>query len=265
MENQSHDLFSGAQAPYILRNQSFEGKLEVDRSVVARSYYDLAKVHYDKASLKKAQKKFTLALQYMDFPRDIFLGLKAYGFLIRIASEMQQDGLVQDYVAKAEELTQGLTSVLGSLNAEYFYNVAAIYNYKGDFTNAKINYLLACRRAKEENEPELLAKCLLSTARVCLSLNELADSHDYLKQLEQLLTIIDKDYVAGSMHFLMGRVLLAQGKNDLAIQSFDKANHSLKVKKSWNMLAKFFSIKAVLIKILVSLVRPLISSNSLQI
>lgn len=238
MQNQTHELFAGAQAPFILRDQEVASKLDVDRSIVARSFYDLAKVHYDKASLKKAQKKFTLSLQYMDFPRDIYLGLKTYGFLIRIASELQQDSLVQDYVAKAEGLAQALTSVLGSLNAEYFYNVASIYNYKGDFSSAKSNYLLACRRAKEENEPELLAKCLLSTARICLSLNELAESLDYLKQLEQLLTIIDKDYVAGSMHFLLGRVYLAMGKNDLAIQSFDKANLCMKVKKSWNMLGQ---------------------------
>ncbi len=228
-------LFSGAQAPYILKDQSVEGKVDIDRAVVARSFYDLGKVHYDKAALKKAHKKFLAALGYMDFPRDVYLGLKAYGFLIRIASELQQDQLLHEYILKAEELTKSLTSVLPHLNAEYFYNIAAIDNYRGNFSNAKNHYLLACKKAKEENEPELLAKCLLSTARVCLSQNEYAESQDFLKQLEQLLKIIDKDYVAGLMHFLMGRVHLALGRNDQAITCFDRANESMKVKKCWNM------------------------------
>ncbi len=231
-------LFSGAQAPFILRDTTLEGKVQIDRAVVARSYYDLAKVHYDKAALKKAQKKFLSSLEYMDFPRDVYLGLKTYGFLIRIASEQQQDQQVQDYIKKAEELAQSLTSILPSLNAEYFYNLASIANYRGNFISAKEHYLLACKKAKEENEPELLTKCLLSTARVCFSQNELHEAQDYLKQLEQLLKIIDKDYVAGSMYFLHGRVYLAMGKNDLAIKFFDQANESMKNKKCWNMLGQ---------------------------
>ncbi len=232
------EILSGTQAPFILKSHDQEVGVELDRSKIARSFYDLGKVYYDQAALHKAHANFEKARSYLEYPRDVFLGLKTYGFLIRIASELLLDDAAGQYVAEAEELTESLTSVLGSLNAEYFYNVGSIYNYKGDFPNAKKNFLLACKMAKEENEPELLAKCLLSVSRVSLSLNECQDCQEHLTQLEQLLTIIEKDYISGSMNFFLGRLHLTLGKNDLALKFFDKANDRMRIKKSWNMLGQ---------------------------
>ncbi|MCK5882194.1 MAG: helix-turn-helix domain-containing protein [Bacteriovoracaceae bacterium] len=235
MTIENREILIGAQAPFILKSQDLEFDSSIDRSKIARSFYDLGKVYYDKAALGKAHMNFEKALGHLEYPRDVFLGLKTYGFLIRIASELLLDEKASEYVSKAESLTESFASVLGSLNAECFYNIGAICNYKGDFASAKKNYLLACKFAKEENEPELLAKCLLSVSRVSLSLNELPDCQEHLTQLGQLLTIIEKDYISGSMNFFLGRLNLTLGKNDLAIKYFDKANDRMRIKKSWNM------------------------------
>lgn len=238
MTTQNLELHFGTQTPFIIQSHEKSEISELERSKIARSYYDLGKVYYDKASLNKANECFSKAVKFLDYPRDVFLGLKTYGFLIRITSELLLNEKTNEYVAESEELTDSLTSILGSLNAEYFYNVGSICNYKGNFEEAKKNFLLACKMAKEENEPELLAKCLLSVSRVSLSLNELGECQEYLTQLKQLLTIIDKDYIIGSMNFFFGRLNLLLGKNDLAIKYFDIANNCMKLKKSWNMLGQ---------------------------
>ena len=167
---------------------------------IGKSHYQLAKVFYDKSDLIEAEKNFLAALKYTETPGDIFSMLKILGFLIRIASEKLEDEKAVSYITQAEELIEQLTNVLGSLNSEYFYNLGLIKNYSGSFSEAKENFLIAYKKSKEENEPELLAKCLLALAILFYNNREFKTSLDYLAQLEELLKILNKTYLQGAMY-----------------------------------------------------------------
>lgn len=211
-----------------------EGRPVILREV-GRSHYKLAKIYYDKSDLVASDEHFLKALEYTELPYDFFSILKIYGFLIRSASEQLDDEKAFKYIKIAEKLIDDASTTLGSLNAEYFYNLAIIKNYGGKFVEAKENFLLAYKKSKEENEPELLAKCLLAMAILLNNLGDPTASLDYLIQLEQLLSIINKTYLKGAMYYTYSKIFLEQRDFDKAISYLSKANKELQDKKCWNL------------------------------
>ena len=220
-------------------NLSNEDLMNMDQAAsryeIGRSFYQLGKLHYDKSDLVKAEENFIKAYQCTEKPRDIFSIFKILGFLIRIASEKLEDDKAATYIHEAERLVGELGTTLGSLNAEYFYNVGTINTYKGDFDEAKINYELAYKKSKEENEPELLAKTLLALAVNGYNRKDNEKCLDYLNQLGQLLKIINKNYLTGAMYFYSAKAFLEMDMHDKALQFFKFANEALQEKKCWNL------------------------------
>ncbi len=208
----------------------------IDNQVeVGRSFYLLAKLYYDKSDLSLAKNNFDKALELLSPPRDSFLILKTLGFLIRISSEMQNTQDAGRYIQLAESVLDGLAKTLGSLNAEYFYHLGTVKNYQGKFDEAEVNFSLAERKSKEENEPELLSKCLLAQSMNYFYRKNFDAAISYLTQLNQLLRIIERSYLLGSMYMFSGKVYLAIGQYERALESFKMANISLRNKKCWNL------------------------------
>jgi tetratricopeptide (TPR) repeat protein len=208
----------------------------LSRREIGKAHYRLAKIHYDKSDLVLAEQYFKSALSVCERPGDIYSMFKMLGFLIRIASEKLEDDKAQKYILEAENLVEELPRLLGSLTAEYFFNIGIVKNYRGLFHEAKENFNLAYNKSKEENEPELLAKCLLSLATNSFNTKDFEGAREYLIQLEQLLKIIKKTYLKGSMYLLSGKIYLELGQYQLAIENFQRANESLQTKKCWNLL-----------------------------
>lgn len=206
----------------------------IESDEIGRSFYRLAKVHYDKADLSRAQELFLKSIQYATKPRDAFYIFKTLGFLIRIASEQLDDVKANFYIAECEGLQEELAASLGTLNCEFLYNQGVLHNYRGEFLRSREYFQLTYRKAKEEHEPELLAKCLYALAANCLHLSEFDRALDCLLELEQLLKIVDKSYLRGSMNMLLGQVYSAQGRFDLALANYEDANRFLQEKKCWN-------------------------------
>jgi len=207
----------------------------VNQYEIGRAFYQLGKLHYDKSDLFKAEKNFIKAYQCTEKPRDTFSILKILGFLIRIASEKLEDDKANTYIKEAEVIVEDLTAELGSLNAEYFYNVGTLKTYKGDFEDARMNYELSYKKSKEENEPELLAKTLLALAVNGYNLKNFERSLDYLNQLNQLLKIIKKNYLSGAMFLFSAKVLTEMDMYEKALEHFSLANQVLQDKKCWNL------------------------------
>jgi len=202
---------------------------------VGRSFYQLGKIYYDKADLNKAEENFLKAIKCTEKPRDTFSIFKILGFLIRIASEKLEDEKAQSYIKQAEDLVEELTTVLGSLNSEYFYNVGIVKNYSGNFEEAKDNFEIAYKKSKEENEPELLAKTLLALAINCYNRKDFDGALDFLNQLNQLLKIIKKHYLCGAMYLFSAKIYLEMDLHEKALEFFTKANRTLQEKKCWNL------------------------------
>jgi len=206
-----------------------------DQHEIGRAFYQLGKIHYDKSDLLEAEANFEKALSCASQPKDLFSVLKMLGFLIRINSEKLNDDRAQSYIIKAEESLELLGQTLGSLNAEYFYNAGIISNYRGDFVAAKENFNLAYKKSKESNEPDLLAKTLLALATNAYNRSEYDEALDLLGQLNQLLTIINKDYLSGAMYMFSAKVYLELSQTDNALKFFKEANNILHRKKCWNL------------------------------
>jgi tetratricopeptide (TPR) repeat protein len=221
---------------------------KINQYEIGRSFYQLGKLHYDKADLQNAEKNFIKAYQCTERPRDTFSILKILGFLIRIASEKLEDDKATTYIKEAEVIVEEITTALGSLNAEYFYNVGTLKTYKGDFEEAKMNYELAYKKSKEENEPELLAKTLLALAVNGYNLKNFEQSLDYLNQLNQLLKIIKKNYLSGAMFLFSAKVLTEMEMQDKALEHFSLANQVLQDKKCWNLYGYVLLGKGIVYK-----------------
>lgn len=202
---------------------------------IGRSFYQLGKLHYDKSDLDAAEENFLKSLKCAERPRDIFSIFKILGFLIRISSEKLDDEKATAYIAHAEELVDDLTKVLGSLNAEYFYNVGIVKNYSGKFQEAYDNFQFAYKKSKEENEPDILAKTLLALSNNCYNRKDYKGALDYLSQLNQLLAIIKKDYLSGAMYLFSAKVYLEVEDFENSLKFFKLANETLQTKKCWNL------------------------------
>lgn len=206
-------------------------------AVQKQGLYRLAKIYYDKSDLEKAEKYFIKAAALADIPKDAFALFKIYGFLIRIYSERLEPAKAESIIKASEELIEKLAQSLGSLNAEYFYNLGVIQNYRGLFAEARDSFLLAYKKSQEENDAEVLAKSLHSLASGHLHNKDYSLSLSYLGQLEEVLKILRKNYIAGSMFHLYGNIFLELSEYDKALQFFQKANRALMNKNSWNLLS----------------------------
>lgn len=218
------------------------------KRVIGQSHYRLAKIYYDKADLSKAEKYFLKALDYSEIPRDSFPMFKIYGFLIRIYSETLNQEEALKYIDLSETLLDSLSTSLGTLNAEFFYNMGVLKTYRSDFNEAKTNFLLAYKKAQEENEPEVQAKSLYALATNFHSVGDHKQALGFLDQLKELLGILKKAYLSGNMHILYGNVYSELGQYVKAEEHYNIAIGILQSKKCWNLFSYILLSKANLFK-----------------
>jgi len=200
---------------------------DVKKSTSAMDQYKLGKIYYDKNDLAAAAKFFQKCLEDSTTQTDTYKQLKILGFLIRISSECLDDSNARSLITKTEILLGQLTIANGPFGAEYYYYVGSLHNYKGEFLEAAESLLVACRKAKEENEPDLLTKCLLSIAINSFNMNAFEKALAYLDELNEILRIVDKSYLRGSMHLYQGRCHLALKDYDKALTFCSKSNEKL--------------------------------------
>jgi tetratricopeptide (TPR) repeat protein len=219
-----------------------------DDQDIGRSFYRLGKIHYDKADLGLARRYFEQALMFAHFPTDAYAVSKTLGFLIRLASEQGDQQNANQYIAASEQVMEKLGQELNSLNAEYFYHLGVVKMYRGLFAEARDYFQLAFKRSKEENEAEVLAKCLLALANHHYHQKELGMALDLLEQLDELLGILQKKYLQGSMDLLKAKVYQEKGEHDLALRFFDAAMEQLARKNCWNLFGYILLGKGVVYK-----------------
>lgn len=228
---------------------------------VGKAYYQLGKVYYDKADLDNAEVNFIKSLECAELPQDNFSVLKILGFLIRIAAEKLETDKATKYISMSESIVDDLSESLGSLTAEYFYYSGLVKSYKGDFDGASLDLNMSYKKSKEENDPDLLAKCLLALANNGLNKAEPEPALDYLIQLDNLLKIINKEYLGGSMHMTFGKVYLAMGDHEKSLEHFKISNETLQSKKCWNLYGYVLLSKGQVHKIAGDFDRALIYYN----
>lgn len=218
------------------------------RREIAEGLYRLGKVHYDKADLKTAEKYFSKALEKSIYPRDSFAMFKCYGFLIRIYSEQLKVEKAEKYILEAQKLVESFQSELGSLNGDYFYNVGMVFTYKGEFEKSLESFKLSYQKAQTENEPELMAKALFAKANSCFNLEDYDQALSFCNQLKELLTILKKEYLEGSMYMLLGNIYKELGQPANANSAFDMAIQLLQRKNCWNLFGYILLGKGIVSK-----------------
>jgi len=229
-----HDIYMARAEVY--QDSDLEGDSAEENKIIGEGYYRMAKVYYDKADLESAEKYFLKALDKTIYPRDSFAMFKCYGFLIRIYSEMLQEEEAQKYILEAEKLVELFQKDLGTLNSHYFYNVGMVATYKGQFEAALENFILSYQKAQKENEPELIAKGLYAMANASFNLEKYKEALNYLNQLDELLKILKKGYLKGSMYMLYGNIYKELEKYENSEESYDHAIEHLQLKNCWNLL-----------------------------
>lgn len=202
---------------------------------LAKSHYNLAKLHYDRADLDNARQFFLKALELSNTLAESFTRFKIYGFLIRIASERLDDHEANEYIKQSERLLDNLSTSLGTLTSEYFYNSGVLATYKGDFKLARESFQLAYKKSNEENDPSLASKTLLALANNYYHEKDFEKALMHLKQLEELLKIINRGYLAGAMYKLFGNIYSELNQTELALKFYKDAMDHLKAKKCWNL------------------------------
>ncbi|MGE3608434.1 MAG: winged helix-turn-helix domain-containing protein [Bacteriovoracaceae bacterium] len=220
----------------LAKDDRFLAHLPADSArVEGQGHYRLAKIFYDKADFEKAEEHFLAALAKTELPQDAFVVFKIYGFLIRIYSESLNEREAHKYIQLSSELIEQTAASLSSLTAEYFYNAAVVNTYKGDFTEAQKNFQQAYRKAQTENDPELMAKSLYAMATNAYQMKSFQDGLVHLNQLNELLNILKKGYLKGSMHLLWGNILRELGEYSASLMQYDLAMKMLHSKRCWNM------------------------------
>jgi tetratricopeptide (TPR) repeat protein len=246
---------------YLDSEKDKKSEYSITYKELGKSYYLLAKVLYDKSDLIEAEKNFIKALEFTQTPVDCYSILKIYGFLIRIASEKLENEKAQLYIQKAKELVNNLSTKLGSLGSEYFYNLGIIENYSGNFSQAKENFLMSYKKSKEENEPEILSKCLLALAILYYNGKNYKTAIEYLVQLDELLKIINKTYLRGSMYYYLGKIYIEIEEYELAQKNLQMANKTLQEKKCWNLHGYLLLSKGIVHKKLGEFEKALVYFN----
>lgn len=208
------------------------------KRIQARGFYRLAKVYYDKSDLNKAESFFLKGLAVsQDYEDDVFFVFKILGFLVRISSEKLESNKAEQYIKHSEKLVENISAQLPSLTAEYFYNEGAIKTYRGKFLEARESFFMSFRKAKEENEPEILAKSLYALSTGYFHSKEYESALQYLEQLAELLKILKKTYLYGTMHLLYGNIFGEVGDYIRALEHYQVANKALQDKTCWNLFS----------------------------
>lgn len=239
MANEQDTLLEVEMAKSLLdleKDDRFLAHLPADsKRLQGQAFYRLAKVFYDKADFEKAEEYFLQSLERTELPQDSFAVFKIYGFLIRIYSEVLNETEAIKCIAKSAEVLDKLVGVLPGLTAEYFYNLGVVATYKGDFPEAHKNFQQAYRKAQMENEPELMAKSLYALATNSYNMTQFSEALASILQLNELLNILKKGYLKGSMHLLWGNTLRELGQYAEAMGHYETALKLLHAKRCWNM------------------------------
>lgn len=231
------------------KDDKFLSHLPLDSSrIEGQGHYRLAKIFYDKADFEKAEEHFLESLKLTELPQDAFAIFKIYGFLIRIYSESLNEKEATNYIKLSQDLLNQTATILPSLNAEYFYNAAVLNTYMGDFSEAQKNFNQSYRKAQTENEPELMAKSLYAMATNAYQLRNFQETILHLNQLSELLNILKKGYLKGSMHLLWGNTLREIEEYSEALKHYDFAMKFLHSKRCWNMHNYILLNKGVALK-----------------
>ncbi len=218
----------------VTQNSSFS---EISVGDLGEYYYRLAKLHYDRSDFESSEKAFLKAISYFEMPRGAFSAFKACGFLIRIYSEAQNEEMADVYICRSETILETISTSFGTLGSEYFYNAGIVRTYRGQFPEARESFLLAYRKSQEENEPSVMAKSLCSLAMGHYTARDYKQAKMYLDQLSQLLQILRKEYLQGSMYVLYGNVCSELGEFTMALEHYGKAMRVLQQKNCWNLYA----------------------------
>lgn len=200
-----------------------------------QAFYRLAKVYYDKSDLDSAEDYFERALQLTEFPRNIFGSLKIIGFLIRISFEKLENNKVADYIKQSATLLDDYAKEAPTLNAEYFYYYGMNRSYQKDYADAIKSFDLAFRKTQEENEPDLGTKVLFAYANSLFQQKNYQKALEVLSQLHDLLEIINKEFLKGSLYLLRGNILAEINEYKEALTNYELALKMMRVKKSWNL------------------------------
>jgi len=203
--------------------------------IEGQGFYRLAKVFYDKADFEKAEEYFLESLKRTEFPQDAFAVFKIYGFLIRIHSEGLNEAEAHKYIQASGDLLDQVVATLPSLTGEYLYNLGVVSTYRGHFDEAHKNFQQAHRKAQMENDPELMAKSLYALATNYYTMGQYTEALGTVAQLNELLNILKKGYLKGSMHLLWGNTLRELGQYAEAITHYEMALKLLHAKRCWNM------------------------------
>ncbi len=225
-----------------------EGKDIEESREIGEGFYRLGKIFYDKADLKSAEEYFLKTLERTVYPQDVYAMFKCYGFLIRIYSETQNEVDANQYILEAEKLLEVFQRSMGAIDSNFFYNCGMVCTYKGDFSKALDNFVMSYQKAQKENEPELMAKGLYAMANACYNLKEFKDAINYLNQLKELLNILKKGYLKGSMYMLFGNIYREVGNFKEAIESYDRSIEYLQQKNCWNLFGYIFLGKGIIAK-----------------
>jgi tetratricopeptide (TPR) repeat protein len=209
------------------------------RNQLVRGYYNLGKVFYDKADLTPAQQYFELAIKYSKVEEDIFLITKIYGFLLRIYSERQMIDHSKIAFAQLKEIvTEYLSDKVFS--SESLYNQGMVFSYEGKYFEAKEYYQKAVETAKLENSSDVYVKSLYALAQNYLHLEDIDSTRKNISLLREVLEVVNKEYIRGSLEILSGNLCVKTGDFKLAIKSYTEAMTHLKNKKCWNLYGYIF-------------------------
>lgn len=217
-------------------------KLTSDDRSVGQAYYRLAKIYFDKADFRKAEQHFLKALDLCNLSLDYFVILKIAGFLVRIYSETLKKEDAASFIDLSKMVLNLVTyqQAQNSLRAELIFFHGVVDTYYGDYEGSKKNFSAAYKKAQEENEPDVVAKSLLSLAQTFYHEKDYKQAIKTLAQLEQLLSILNKGYLKGSMYLLYGNILNQTGEFKKALDYFDQSIKELSAKACWNLLGYSF-------------------------
>lgn len=206
-----------------------------------QSYYKLAKIYYDKSELRVAEEYFLKALETCSLPRDAVPMMKITGFLVRIYSEMLKKEDATQFIEDSQQVLKVMASAEEFKDsAEYYFYAGVVDSYSKNADSAKENFQQAYRKAQEKNEPDIVAKSLLSLAQMFYHEKDYKQVLRVLAQLEQLLQIINKGYLKGSMYLLYGQVLNALGDSKKSIDYYLLAIKEFSYKSCWNLMGYIY-------------------------
>ena len=80
-----------------------------------------------------------------------------------------------------------------------------------------------------------MAKSLYAMATNAFQMKNFTDAVNHLSQLNELLNILKKGYLKGSMHLLWGNALRELGDYTNSLPQYDLAMKLLHSKRCWNM------------------------------